>query len=218
MLAIISKLRLVSNTSYALITHPQLSSSTTKEQFSINQTMFLPSQEFLENGPSHMRMCFSNSIIPPELICKIMPYMITYAKEVVQNCRSDTFHYESPNNFRLFTLVLDVNIQKLYHECGDGDNDGNSDDDNEEKDDDEDNDDDDDSDNDNEIITKMVPASKTAIESLKKVWLEGICLMEFDDGTEATSMPCEHVYHQECLVQWLKTSHTCPLCRYPIPT
>ncbi|KAL5759582.1 hypothetical protein ACOSP7_018100 [Xanthoceras sorbifolium] len=37
-------------------------------------------------------------------------------------------------------------------------------------------------------------------------------------GTYATAMPCLHVYHGDCIVQWLKQSHFCPLCRYEMPT
>lgn len=45
-----------------------------------------------------------------------------------------------------------------------------------------------------------------------------ICLDEFLRGDEVASMPCGHVYHDTCLVKWLKTSHFCPLCRYQMPS
>ena len=32
------------------------------------------------------------------------------------------------------------------------------------------------------------------------------------------AMPCDHVYHQKGIVQWLKTNHLCPLCRYAMTT
>ncbi|KAK8599370.1 hypothetical protein V6N13_077296 [Hibiscus sabdariffa] len=38
-----------------------------------------------------------------------------------------------------------------------------------------------------------------------------VCLDEFSDGVEVTSMPCGHMYHYDCIVEWLKTSH---MCRY----
>ncbi|KAE8727386.1 hypothetical protein F3Y22_tig00005465pilonHSYRG00151 [Hibiscus syriacus] len=44
-----------------------------------------------------------------------------------------------------------------------------------------------------------------------------ICLDEFSDQDEVTSMPCDHVYHYDCIVEWLKTSHLCPMCRYQMP-
>ena len=73
----------------------------------------------------------------------------------------------------------------------------------------------------------MVPASNEAIESLKTYKLPKqccICLEEFHDGgddeydVEFTPMPCGHGFHNQCIVRWLRTSHMCPLCRYPMPT
>lgn len=82
-------------------------------------------------------------------------------------------------------------------------------------------------------------ASRSSIQSLKRVKLgdenllpfkkrgrfEGlssnkhctICLDDLLDGDEAASMPCGHVYHADCIVSWLETSHLCPLCRYQMP-
>jgi hypothetical protein len=72
----------------------------------------------------------------------------------------------------------------------------------------------------------LVPASDASIESLEKVKIEDgetndmcvICQIVFDPEMEVTKMPCRHVYHKECIVQWLRTSHMCPVCRYPMPT
>ncbi|KAL5761838.1 hypothetical protein ACOSP7_018102 [Xanthoceras sorbifolium] len=45
-----------------------------------------------------------------------------------------------------------------------------------------------------------------------------ICLEQLWAVTYATAMPCSHVYHGDCIVQWLKQNHFCPLCRYEMPT
>ncbi|CAL5203870.1 unnamed protein product [Lathyrus oleraceus] len=116
-------------------------------------------------------------------------------------------HYESPR-IRVFPLGLDVFVQKLFGQC------------------------------DNVVINNIiarfdaigdaqfVPASKEAIESLEKLKIEdgdaiekcSVCQFEFNVGMEIAKMPCNHLYHQECIVQWLGTSHMCPMCRYPMPT
>lgn len=31
-------------------------------------------------------------------------------------------------------------------------------------------------------------------------------------------LPCQHLYHFECITQWFKTSNICPLCRQEFPT
>ncbi|XP_061357257.1 uncharacterized protein LOC133301624 [Gastrolobium bilobum] len=75
---------------------------------------------------------------------------------------------------------------------------------------------------------RMIPASNNVIHSLKKFKVTKqdeyctICMEEFDvsddnEGKEVSAMPCDHVFHQQCIVQWLQTSHMCPLCRYPMP-
>ena len=73
---------------------------------------------------------------------------------------------------------------------------------------------------------KPIPATISSIEGLEKVRLQHgsdsdgeciICMQEFETGSEITRMPCSHVYHGDCIVKWLKTSHFCPLCRYPMP-
>nr|KJB59286.1 hypothetical protein B456_009G247300 [Gossypium raimondii] len=45
-----------------------------------------------------------------------------------------------------------------------------------------------------------------------------ICLDEFSEGDEVASMPCTHVFHDGCIIKWLKTNHLCPLCRFQMPT
>ncbi|QCE16694.1 ERAD-associated E3 ubiquitin-protein ligase HRD1-like [Vigna unguiculata] len=80
--------------------------------------------------------------------------------------------------------------------------------------------------------TTQIPASEEAINSLKtftnssilrmKIEKCGICMENFpfkedEESVKLSSMPCDHVFHHQCIVQWLHRSHTCPLCRYPMP-
>lgn len=78
-------------------------------------------------------------------------------------------------------------------------------------------------------ITRMaltVPATKSSIEGLKKVKIDlsctikecSVCLEEFRIELEVMRMPCSHLFHKDCIVRWLETSHLCPLCRFPMPT
>ncbi|THG22104.1 putative RING-H2 finger protein ATL19 [Camellia sinensis] len=72
-------------------------------------------------------------------------------------------------------------------------------------------------------------ASKATIDGLKKVVVFNggvddekfrtcaVCLEEFGEQTEVTSMPCSHVFHHGCIVPWLKSHNSCPMCRYEIP-
>lgn len=40
-----------------------------------------------------------------------------------------------------------------------------------------------------------------------------ICLDDTTSSARWRSLPCGHVFHESCLVQWLQRAHRCPLCR-----
>ncbi|CAD5171562.1 unnamed protein product [Musa acuminata subsp. malaccensis] len=73
------------------------------------------------------------------------------------------------------------------------------------------------------------PASKAAVESLPDVKItEGllasdeaqcsVCMDLFEMDAVAKQMPCNHVYHKECILPWLELHNSCPVCRYELPT
>ena len=43
-----------------------------------------------------------------------------------------------------------------------------------------------------------------------------ICLMEITEGMDCISMPCDHLFHDKCVTNWLKIHNTCPLCRFEL--
>lgn len=70
------------------------------------------------------------------------------------------------------------------------------------------------------------PSSSSAIEALPKVKISqehlvcnsncAVCKDEFEVGVEVRELPCRHFYHSECIVPWLQTNNTCPVCRYEV--
>ncbi|GAA6004925.1 hypothetical protein JCM11491_002279 [Sporobolomyces phaffii] len=71
-----------------------------------------------------------------------------------------------------------------------------------------------------------VPATEEMIEKLPKVEVTPdllshdtvkdctICQDDFAVSETLASLPCRHLFHPDCIVPWLKTSGTCPVCRY----
>ncbi|KAJ8557085.1 hypothetical protein K7X08_002710 [Anisodus acutangulus] len=70
------------------------------------------------------------------------------------------------------------------------------------------------------------PASKSAIESLdtlvvkeeQEVMACAICKDVVNVGEIAKNLPCGHGYHDDCIVQWLGSRNSCPVCRFELPT
>ncbi|XP_057552688.1 RING finger protein 11-like [Hippopotamus amphibius kiboko] len=44
----------------------------------------------------------------------------------------------------------------------------------------------------------------------------GICWLDFVCGDPIRSLPCKHVYHLDCIDEWLTRSFNCPYCRGPV--
>ena len=80
----------------------------------------------------------------------------------------------------------------------------------------------------NQGSTAPPPASEEAINALpkKKVTADmmgndgkvecSICMDDVEVGTEVTTLPCDHWFHDDCISHWLKEHDTCPHCRKPI--
>ena len=43
-----------------------------------------------------------------------------------------------------------------------------------------------------------------------------VCPICQEDLESAVKLPCHHYFHKWCLMRWLETQHTCPLCREKI--
>lgn len=76
-----------------------------------------------------------------------------------------------------------------------------------------------------------VPGAKTSVKALKKFRYGGgvsskveevmtcpICMEEVLSGTQVTKLPCSHLFHSDCILKWLKSRHSCPLCRFKLPS
>ncbi|GFO27140.1 RING finger protein [Plakobranchus ocellatus] len=42
------------------------------------------------------------------------------------------------------------------------------------------------------------------------------CICDFKDKQLLRILPCFHEFHAECVDEWLKTHHTCPVCRHDV--
>ncbi|OMO82163.1 Zinc finger, RING-type [Corchorus olitorius] len=85
-----------------------------------------------------------------------------------------------------------------------------------------------------ESAPKPVPATTESIQALERLELGDnniddydqcmVCLEELSKSSQmkklstVARMPCSHLFHEDCIVQWLNTSHFCPLCRFAMPT
>ncbi|KAK1427249.1 hypothetical protein QVD17_15932 [Tagetes erecta] len=81
-------------------------------------------------------------------------------------------------------------------------------------------------DNDSSSSSGRPPASVTVVENLASVVMSyeknetvcAVCKDEIGVGLIAKQLPCDHMYHADCIVPWLEIRNTCPVCRYELLT
>jgi len=75
------------------------------------------------------------------------------------------------------------------------------------------------------------PTSKKVLENLPKIKVTeeflksckeiaecSVCKEEFKKSDEVNQLPCNHVFHPDCIIPWLKQHNSCPTCRFELPT
>ncbi|KAK7374183.1 hypothetical protein VNO80_07610 [Phaseolus coccineus] len=58
---------------------------------------------------------------------------------------------------------------------------------------------------------QSLPAGAATLEKLRICF---ICREKFNCGDDGARLPCSHICHYDCIIQWFVHSGTCPLCRF----
>lgn len=72
------------------------------------------------------------------------------------------------------------------------------------------------------------PAPRSAIDAMPTIKISQrhlntdahcpVCQDKFELGARARQMPCDHIYHSDCIVPWLVEHNSCPVCRVELPS
>ncbi|XP_061393956.1 E3 ubiquitin-protein ligase Iruka [Musca vetustissima] len=58
-----------------------------------------------------------------------------------------------------------------------------------------------------------IPKVEITPEEIERKLQCSVCWEDFKIQEMVRKLPCSHVYHEECIVPWLKLHGTCPICR-----
>lgn len=62
-------------------------------------------------------------------------------------------------------------------------------------------------------IVEQIKNNKVDHKVIKKETCCSICLEDFDENKEIVFLDCDHIYHTDCIIEWINKDPTCPLCR-----
>lgn len=62
-------------------------------------------------------------------------------------------------------------------------------------------------------LVDAIPSVKISQKDLRKNAHCAVCKEKFELGSCARKLPCNHIYHSDCIVPWLAWHNTCPVCR-----
>jgi len=64
-----------------------------------------------------------------------------------------------------------------------------------------------------EVINK-IKKNKVKLNDLEEEKICSICLELFNNEDENIILDCKHIYHSDCIIQWITKNNSCPLCRW----
>lgn len=67
-------------------------------------------------------------------------------------------------------------------------------------------------------ILDELPSTKVTPEQIASNLSCCICFCEYSLNEELLQLPCSHIYHKPCILDWLKIKCTCPTCRWDLTT
>lgn len=62
-------------------------------------------------------------------------------------------------------------------------------------------------------VTKAVEYVRVKGSDVESMGRCSICIQEVELRSYVSRLPCSHMFHRDCIGEWLTTSHLCPLCR-----
>lgn len=60
---------------------------------------------------------------------------------------------------------------------------------------------------------RKIPHVEVTPEEVSKNLQCSVCMEDFKCRELVRKLPCQHLYHTDCIVPWLKMHATCPICR-----
>jgi len=66
-----------------------------------------------------------------------------------------------------------------------------------------------------DVIARL-PRTKVAANSPLLSQDCAVCKDSFEVTQDTISLPCNHSFHDECILPWIKSSGTCPVCRFEL--
>mmetsp|Transcript_12616 Transcript_12616/g.21351 ORF Transcript_12616/g.21351 Transcript_12616/m.21351 type:complete len:231 (+) Transcript_12616:386-1078(+) len=71
---------------------------------------------------------------------------------------------------------------------------------------------------DRSFVEALVSEEVRAVEGTDSSGVDcAVCKEELEVGAAFKRLPCDHCYCPECILPWLATHNSCPVCRYKLP-
>ncbi|CAD8057807.1 unnamed protein product [Paramecium sonneborni] len=62
-----------------------------------------------------------------------------------------------------------------------------------------------------EMLDKYMPSQKVSAEMLNDFCC--ICLLNYEQNDNVRETPCDHTFHDKCIMEWFRKNKNCPCCR-----